>query len=109
MDDTTNALRTLVRQERLGRRWSQRRAATEGHISNTTWSQFEDGSIALSAKIIAGVAVAFDWSPNWTTVPPKDDLMEIVVLRRRVLELTEQMELLQRQVEVLAADLASRR
>jgi transcriptional regulator with XRE-family HTH domain len=104
MDDTTNALRTLVRQERLGRRWSQRRAATEGHISNTTWSQFEDGSIAMSSKIIAGVAIAFDWPPNWATVPPRDDLMQIAVLRRRVLELVAEVKDLTEVVAVLVAD-----
>ena len=109
MDDTANAQRTMVRQERLGRGLSARDAAAAGHISNTTWSQYEAGTTALSSKIIAAVALAFDWSPNWTTVTPPDDLMKIAELRRRVLELTDQMERMQRQVEALAAGQASRR
>lgn len=109
MTDTDLALRERVRLERKQRGWSVRAAALEGGISNTTWGWYEHGRHPLTHGVIAGVAKAFDWSPNWTTVTPPDDLMQIAVLRRQVLELTEQMELLQRQVEVLAADLASRR
>jgi transcriptional regulator with XRE-family HTH domain len=71
-----------VRDERLQRGWSVRKASGLGGISNTWWQNFENGTQPLTESINAAVAKAFGWPDDWAQVssPPDrlDDILELL-------------------------------
>lgn len=87
-----NPLAARVREERLRRRWSVRKCATEGGISNTWWQNFENDVQPITDLIAAAVAQAFEWPADWATTPlaGEEDTKELLrQVLAHVLELTE--------------------
>lgn len=75
-DNGINAARKAVKAERVRRGWSIRDAAnhSNGHVSNQTWGNFEDGHTAsVTLKMSAGVRAAFGWPAGWEHDPPKPE------------------------------------
>jgi hypothetical protein len=62
-----NPLADAVRDERLKRGWSIRRAVAESGnlITNTWWGKFEDRQQPLTDSIRLAVAAAYGWTQDW--------------------------------------------
>lgn len=104
-----------VRNERLSRKWSVRRAATETHkkkgregVSNSYWANFENGTQPLTPLLSQAIAIAFDWPDTWPeTASPSSD--EVAALRREVDALVLAVKNLTETVERQGAELRTRR
>jgi hypothetical protein len=82
-----------------------RRAAVEGGVSNTTWSNFEAGG-ELTYRMREAVQRAFGWPGTWPE-QPVENLRPSVAddLRRLIAEQALQLEALTARVEDLDAEL----
>jgi len=83
----------IVRNERLRRGWSMRRAAEAAGVSHTWWDLVERGAQRRHDKAREAVAQAFGWPLDWVENPPappvisqRDDevLLAIASLRESV-------------------------
>jgi transcriptional regulator with XRE-family HTH domain len=60
----------IVRNERLRRGWSMRRAGEAGGTSHSQWDRIERGEDRRAANTREIVAQAFDWPLDWPENPP---------------------------------------
>jgi DNA-binding XRE family transcriptional regulator len=99
-------LNRRVQRERMRRGLSRRQAAQLGGVSNTTWGNFEDGHIDLSAKIQLAVAAAFDWEAGWpyqSYDEPDEDVVNSLI--ERVADLSKLVRQLSDRIEHLESEL----
>ncbi len=60
----------VVRDERVRRGWSLRRAADAGGTTHTNWDRIERGEARRAHEWRRIVATAFDWPDDWVENPP---------------------------------------
>lgn len=71
-DDERWAREKVIAERKRRNDMSVRAAATEGGVSNQTWSNYENAKTRLSPTMRAAVAQAFSWPSQWHIPTPAE-------------------------------------